>query len=213
MQKLPRIHAKEKVLSDETPFGIFAIKHNIRPTQNNCAVALLQNLINIDTGNRINKNNFTPLTNSIQIPLLKSSMRSFIKKYKCKGRARRLFFAILIIANQLVKLMHKKNVSIDPSDFMLIFKFVKALRPSKYEMHTFELMMSKNCIANKMERATLSSAINEAAETKNAETSPRPRVIEVSQIVDNLYINPNIYNNYYALHFREQTNLERNLDI
>ncbi|KAI9581096.1 hypothetical protein GQX74_014479 [Glossina fuscipes] len=33
MQKLPRIHAKEKVLLDETPFGIFAIKHNSRPTQ------------------------------------------------------------------------------------------------------------------------------------------------------------------------------------
>ncbi|KAI9581095.1 hypothetical protein GQX74_014478 [Glossina fuscipes] len=147
-------------------------------------------------------------------------MRPFINKNKCKGRARRLLFAVLIIANQLVKLMHKKNVSIDPSDFMLIFKFVKALRPSKYEVvfyssqHDFkELMMSKNCITNKVERTTLCSAINEAAETKNAETSPRPRVIEVSQIVDNLYINPNIYNNYYALHFREQTNLERNLDI
>uniref|UniRef100_A0A1A9WDX0 Vacuolar fusion protein MON1 homolog n=1 Tax=Glossina brevipalpis TaxID=37001 RepID=A0A1A9WDX0_9MUSC len=99
-------------------------------------LSLMQNLANNASGAYINKNVFTALTNSIQILPLKTSVRSSIEniiKAKCKRRVHNVIFVLLIIDNQLVTLLHKKNITIDPSDLRLILNFVKVLRPSEYE--------------------------------------------------------------------------------
>uniref|UniRef100_A0A1A9UI64 Vacuolar fusion protein MON1 homolog n=1 Tax=Glossina austeni TaxID=7395 RepID=A0A1A9UI64_GLOAU len=104
----------------------------------NGADTLIHCLATADCNDRINKNIFTFLTNSIQILPLQSSIRSSIEdiiKKTCK-RLRFLLFVILIIDNQLITLIRKKKHSINSTDFRLIFNYVETLVLSEEGVET-----------------------------------------------------------------------------
>uniref|UniRef100_A0A1A9Z5M3 Vacuolar fusion protein MON1 homolog n=1 Tax=Glossina pallidipes TaxID=7398 RepID=A0A1A9Z5M3_GLOPL len=95
----------------------------------NGADTLIHCLATTDCSDRINKNIFTFLTNSIRILPLQSSIRSSIGdiiKNNCKT-VRFLLFAILITDNQLITLIRERKHSINPTDFRLIFNYVDTL--------------------------------------------------------------------------------------
>uniref|UniRef100_A0A1A9WDW9 Vacuolar fusion protein MON1 homolog n=1 Tax=Glossina brevipalpis TaxID=37001 RepID=A0A1A9WDW9_9MUSC len=101
------------------------------------AVRIIRGLTNTEHGNQINKNIFRFLTRSVQILPLKNSDRSSITdiiQRKCKTRKHNLLFAIIMIDNQLITLICKNNVSMDPGDLRLIFNFVDTLEPSEFEL-------------------------------------------------------------------------------
>ncbi|KAL9919333.1 vacuolar fusion protein MON1 homolog [Glossina fuscipes fuscipes] len=101
----------------------------------NGADTLIHRLATVDYNDRINKNIFAFLTNSVQILPLQSSIRSSIEdiiKKDCK-KVRFLIFAILIIDNQLVTLIRKRKHSINSTDFRLIFNYVETLTLSEGE--------------------------------------------------------------------------------
>uniref|UniRef100_A0A1A9WDW8 Vacuolar fusion protein MON1 homolog n=1 Tax=Glossina brevipalpis TaxID=37001 RepID=A0A1A9WDW8_9MUSC len=97
------------------------------------AETLIHCLATADYNDRVNKNIFTLLTNSIQVLPLQPSVRSSIGniiKERCK-EVKYLIFAILTIDNELVTLIRRRKHSMNSADFRLIFNFVETLKLSE----------------------------------------------------------------------------------
>lgn len=115
----------------------------------NGADTLIHCLATVDYNDRVNKNIFTFLTNSIRIlplqPSIRSSIEDIIKK-NCKT-VRFLLFAILIIDNQLITLIRKRKHSINPTDFRLIFNYIGTLALSEEDVESRPFCLPRHDIA------------------------------------------------------------------